>query len=199
MDRQTSPSQKKDVRNLLFVIFFGVAVAFVGTAWMAYYYGPSGRYFASSVLLSPDVIQQLSYNAYDPKTNGTSRFDFDKIEFSHFNTETKKWQKYNVDLEQYAKFYSLVSSEKSVPHLTDDIINLFNQPYPSRIILSVHTESSAKWQATTKDFQELQFAFNGDYFRVELHEDSTKAEWAYFYHPQIYRQVLSLFTPGIQQ
>jgi hypothetical protein len=59
----------------------------------------------------------------------------------------------------------------------------------------VKTESSAKWQATTKIFQETQFLVNGSYFRVELHEQTAGERWAYFYHPQVYRDVMAIMVP----
>jgi hypothetical protein len=193
LDSEDDQSAKKQVRQLLFVIFFGIALAAIGTFWMAYHYGPSGRYVVNYVLLSPETIPQLSYNDYDPKTNGYARFVFNKIEFTYYDDAQASWQKTLISNDRYKYFYDLISNEKSVAQLSDDIVNSFNQSTSSHLVLTVRTESSAQWQSTEKNFQEVQFIKNGHYFRIGLHEDAAKTQWAYFYHPDIYEEVLHLF------
>lgn len=189
-------STKKRVRNLIYVIGSGILFAVAITAFMLYKYNPSGRYLLSNTLLSPETIPQMSYNAYDPKTNGTSRFVFDKIEFSYFDFKNNQWISRTDSIINYGKFYQLVRSEKSVLNPSKEIIALFNQKPPATITLKVHTESPAQWQATTKNFQEVQFANEGDYFRIQLHDQSAHTQWVYFYYPHIYYEIMQLFNSG---
>ena len=54
--------------------------------------------------------------------------------------------------------------------------------------------SSDDPKTATKIFQEVQFANEGDFYRVELHEQNAAHNWAYFYHPNVYKQAMSIFA-----
>lgn len=183
-------STKSQIAKLLFVVFFGVILALTVTVWMAYRYGPSGKYLAQNVLLSPETLQQLNYNAYNPKTNGQSRFIFDNVQFSTFDPEKREWVHKTVHIEQYAKFYQLIQGEKSLLDPSEPVSNEFNNPY-SKLLISVKTESSAGWQATVKPFEEVQFL--NDMYRVELHIEGSTEQWAYFQHPDINKLAREIF------
>lgn len=53
MTGEVKPSTFDEIRNLLIVIFGAIVIASLGAAFMLYYYGPTGRYYAQNVLISP--------------------------------------------------------------------------------------------------------------------------------------------------
>lgn len=191
---EQNESAKKQIRNLLLVIFSGAFCAFLAAAIGLYFYGPGGRYLVKNTLLSPSILETLSYNDLNTKTGNKSRFVFDKIEFSYYETDKKHWQKVRVSPNVYQRFYQSVINEKSLIDVPENVISQFTKANPSSLVLTVRTESNAAWQELIRVFQEIQFANDGDYFRIELREqNSPESKWAYFYHPHIYREVLNLF------
>jgi hypothetical protein len=189
----SNKAKKSEVRKLLSVIiaavFFAFLIAFLGV----YYLGPSGRYSARNVLLNPEVAFKLNYNDYNQKTGGESRFVLDSIEYAYYLPEVGSWKKKGIDQETYQKFYRLIESDTSIREISEDVINLFRVPPPASLILYVHTESDASWQEARKIFQQIDFLDKEGYYRIELREDASGAQWAYFYHPGIYQKVTQLF------
>lgn len=186
--------QRKELWRMLFVILSGVIAAFLVAAFFVLNYGPSGSYTLNSVLLEPNILSQLNYNDYNPKTGGKDRFIFDSIEFEYYDKDSKQWQKKSIDKDHYEKFYGRVSGQNSIIEPSLDIEHLFILEKPSSLFLNVHTESSSAWQKITKVFQEVQFAAEGNYFRVELHEQEKGVNWVYFYHPKISQEAIAIFT-----
>lgn len=185
---------RQQIRNLLIVIFSGMACACALAAFMLYYYGPSGQYLVSNTLLSPDVMAMLSYMDTNAKTGGSTRFVFNGIEYAYYDTMSREWRKVPATQEAYERFYNLVASDKSLAEVPEDIISLFNRGHPASLVLTVRTESKAEWQEVTKVFQEVQFAGEGNYFRIELRsQSSSTGKWAYFYRPQIYQEAAKIF------
>lgn len=197
MQPNTSSRKNNDLRNLALVILTSICAAFLLTFFFVYQYGPSGQYVAKNVLLDPAILGKLNYNDTDPKTGGVSRFIFDSLEFTWYDDATKAWKKIDVNAEKYARFYNQFAGEISIKNPSDEIVNLFNSSTSAKLILRVKTESSAKWQAATKIFQETQIVNNGNYYRVELHEQATGEHWAYFYHPHMYQEVFSIMVPKL--
>lgn len=185
----------KQIRNLLLVVSSGVVAAILLTVSMVYYYGPSGLYIARNVLLSPATMERLAYNDSNPDTGGLARFIFNNIEFTIYDVNVRKYQQLNIGIEKYQKFYDAVSSDRSIEDVTGDIISIFSIGYPSKLTLTVRAEQNGKSNAVTKKFQEVQFAQDGDYYRVELLDQNAIGSWAYFYHPKIYQEVQNLFIP----
>lgn len=185
---------KRQIRNLLIVISSGVLGAFALVGWMLYYYGPSGRYDVSSTLLAPEYVEHLSFVDSNTKTGVKSRFTFEDVLFSYYDPAKKEWKKISVDADSYKRFYKLIASEKSLENVPPEIISLFNQQYISTLVLKIQTESKAAWQQMSKVFQEVQFANQGDYFRVELRGLNLTDKWAYFYYPKIDQEAINIFT-----
>jgi len=190
MDMKVSP--KRQVRNFLAVIICGIVFGLGVVVFLVSYYGPSGSYKIENVLLSPKVIEELWYSSPNPKTGGTSRFVFKNIEISYYDKQEKKWLQKTVALDHYAKFYNLVVSDKSLSPPDSEVYAMFQQTGVVRMAINVTTESSAKWQASSEVFQEVEFAPEGDYYRVELHEDNPGAHWAYFQHPNITEKAMKI-------
>lgn len=174
--------KKSELYKILSVLGVAVAVAFAVTAYFILIYGPSGRYTAQAVLLEPSVLNELNYNDYNPRTGGDDRYVFDEIKYASESLKEKKM----IDLKSYGEFYQIVQKDKSLLNPVDLAIeDLFKGSLPASLELYVHTESSAAWQKDTKLFQEIQFAKQGDYYRIELHEQNRGTHWVYFHHPQI--------------
>lgn len=187
-------SSRKQIRDLLAVISTGVLFAFLLSFYMIYSYGPSGQYLAKNTLLAPQLIHSLSYTDIDSKTGKHSHFVFKEMEFSYFDPKLKLWQKTNIDPKTYGLFYTEISNEQSLLDVNDNMIQSFTKASPASLTLTVQTDTSP--QTLTKVFQEVQFAHQGDYFRIQLHEQSPdRSQWIYFYHPAIYQKVLNQFLP----
>lgn len=192
-----SPSAAVQIRNLLFVIGSGTLCA-CALAWlMIVYYGPSGSYLVRNALLSPDLIQNLTYNETLSKNGASSTYVFDKIEFSYFDETEKKWIKLIVPIELYRSFYQRIESEKSLLDMPDDVVNETFKNTPASLSLIVHAQNNS---VMTQTFQEVQFPKNGDYYRITLREQTSKpsGSWIYYYHPGIYKEALQLFTSKLQ-
>lgn len=185
----------KQIRNLLLVLFAGILCAVALTVFMLYRYNPSGRYPIKNVMIDPKILPQLSYSSYDSGTRNTTRYLFDNIEFSFYNFTEKKWEKKTVSDVSYQKFYELVANERSIPDVKDQVVTLFNQQNTARLSLRLKAENFVK-QTSTKGFQQIEFVNEGDYFRVELHDNSSQAQWAYYYYPHIYAKVINLINSG---
>ena len=52
----------------------------------------------------------------------------------------------------------------------------------------LHTTAFRRLEYKTQVF----INYEGDYYRVELHEEASKAQWAYFHHPKIYQIILEM-------
>ena len=195
MAAKLNPTSRNEIRNLLAVILSGVLCAFILAGAMLYYYGPTGRYYARNVLLSPLLTTQISFQDANPKTGEITRFVFDGIEISFYDKVQKAWKHVAVSPEAYNRFYDAVSQDVSLDKVTSDIQDLFLKGNPSKLTLRVRTESRAESHAATKIFQEVLFANEGNYYRVELREQGPgRGEWAYFYHPGIYMETMKLLT-----
>lgn len=176
------------------VITMAVSSAFLLSGVLAYHYGPSGRYLAHNTLLAPNLITKLDYNDTNPKTGGSSRFVFEDILFSFYDSAAKQKRVLHISPEQYAQFYKLITNDKSLENAPQDVITSFYTEKIASLIIKVRTESHAAWQDETKTFQQVDFVPEGDLYRIELHEEKSAPDfWVYFNHPDIYRKVLNTF------
>lgn len=189
-DPQLTPA--KQIRNLLVILFAGAACAILLTFFMLYNYGPEGHYLLKNALLSPDVISQISLDEKNGKTGTVTQAIFDKIEFSYQDVETKKRTTVPVDKKTYGKFYSMIAEDKSLLDIPADTTAAFNQMPASSLILMIHGKDKTTLNQN-QVFQEVQFLYKGDYYRLRLRE-STGTNWIYFYHPHIYDEAFTLFT-----
>lgn len=181
------------IRNLLLVFFSAIAFAGILSAFFLFNYGPSGKYTLRNTLLSPDLLKDLSYDDLNPKTGGISRFVYDKIEFIHYNESTKQKQSTAISPDKYKAFYQHIIADTSMPEVSDDIIALFDQSAAS-LVVKTRTENPSAWQETVKTFQDVNIAYQGDYYRIELNETPSNI-WVYFHHPKIYQLALQELNP----
>lgn len=147
---------------------------------MLYTYSPSGHYFIKNALLSPEAIAQLSRQ----KNNQTQS----TVTFSYQDPQTKKRTVLSLSSLQYQAFYQLILEDKNLFDVPPQISKSFNQLPETSLTLTLQKEGDL----SSQDFQEIQFLFKGDYYRLRLRE-SHATNWVYFYHPNIYNEVIPLF------
>lgn len=182
--------RNRDIQNILAVLGTAIICAVLLASFFIYYYGPSGRYLAGNTLLDPAIIKQINYQDKHPRTGRNVHFIFDHMEFSYFDSQ-KGPLRQKVSLDNYQKFYNLVAAEKSLIEVTERIKELFFKTHQTVLTISMRTAEGSDVM-TTKIFQVVQFV-QEDYFRVQLHEGQAQ-EWAYFYLPHLYQDVMQLFT-----
>lgn len=189
--KEAQHTTAREIRNLLFVIGSAIGVALLGAAFMLYYYGPTGSYFAKNVLLSPFYTSTLAFNDINPKNGRLEKFVFDGIEFSYFDGIKKQEIHLPVSNETYTQFYNSVASERSIPDITEEVRAQFTN-HPSSLSFKVHPEHTPE---ASKVFLEVNFVKEGEYYRVQLRDATgTTGTWAYFYHPNIYKEAMQLFA-----
>lgn len=188
-------STRSQIRNLLLALALGVVGALLFSALLLYKYNPTGQYEIKNILLSPDLMNGLNFNDKNSKTGGMSRFVFDKIVFEYPDLKTGKLEKVTITNDQYRAFYQMIYPEKSLLDVPDDVKNLFNKGALAKLKLEIRTESNASFQALEKVFQEVDFASEGNYFRVELRQSDSPNEEknGYFYNQDIYKKARQLF------
>ncbi len=142
-------------------------------------------------LLSPEIAPTLSYNDTNVKTGSDSRFIFNGIQFLY--PDEKEQKRIDVSLRTYERFYEIIRHDKSLLNPEPAVLNLFQGEMAS-LLIYVRTESHAEWQDETKLFESVNFTHEGNHYRIKLHEEKTPLEWVYFYHPDIYKKVLSIVT-----
>ncbi len=183
-------SKRNEISAFLVVVFGGGAFAVLVAIGLVLFYGPSGLYDLKYALLSPNMIDELKYQDVSPQTGARQNFVFDSINFTYFHPGEGRWKKVVVDREKYQKFYDLVVGDVSVKGVTPTITDQFLSSYPAMLEIIVHPDD--KYSTVTKTFQEVTFAYQGDYYRIELHEESSQKKWAYFFHKDIYKTALEI-------
>ncbi len=191
MEKQTR--QRQDITNILSVLGAAILCAILMASWFLYYYGPSGRYLAGQTMLDPKIMERINYQDKHPLSGQKVHFMFDRIEFAYFDFQQNQTRRYTILPEQYQKFYELIASEKSVEHVTDSIQNLFAAQYPTALTIYMRIAEPSGKPSMTHIFQIMQFVPE-DYMRVQLKGQSHQGEWVYFYRPQLYHDVMRLFT-----
>lgn len=191
--------QKKSVgkliRSFLLVIFTGVIVALIVAGGMLYYFSPAGSYQVENILLSPNLVKDLSFPDVDPKTGQPDRYVFGRVEFLYYAKENNQWQRIKTDEEKYRKFFNLVSDERSLLVVPNNIKDLFEGENPTMLTIVANKVVPEGTKGKSKAFQEVEFTSEGNYFRIRLHDHDQQVNWAYYYHPEIYQEVLRIFIP----
>ena len=183
----------KQIRNLLMVLSLGIGSALALAGFLLYVYGPTGVYSVKNVMVSPSLVGGLTYADQNPSSGKISRYTFEKIEFSYWQADKRQWSKRQISLDSYQRFYEAYAHENSLPIVGEEVIREFQQIPPAKIVVYVRLAGDDP-KAALKAFQEVQFANEGDFYRVELHEQDAASSWAYFHHPRIYQEVLALFA-----
>ncbi|MGA8163817.1 MAG: hypothetical protein WB791_02190 [Waddliaceae bacterium] len=185
----------KLARSFLLVIFAGVLVAFIVAGGMLYYFNPSSSYQVENILLSPNLVESLSFPDVDRKTGKSDRYVFGRVEFLYYAKEDDQWKRIKTDEEKYRRFYNLVSDERSLLVVPENIKRLFDRGNPAMLTIVANKVIPEGAKGESKAFQEVEFTGEGSYFRIRLHDDAQQVNWAYYYHPDIYREAVNIFVP----
>lgn len=175
---------KKDITRLLIVLSSAVLFAFAIVIFFLVNFGPTGRYALPSALIEPPLLKQLNYNDYNPIINRDDRYVFNKLVY----------EKKDISVSAFEKLYREIKNDVSVYEVDPELEKQFRPPVRGTLIVYVHTESGSEWQKDSKIFQEVQFDMEGNYYRVQLHEQNPKVHWVYFYHPGISKLAEQIFT-----
>lgn len=184
-------SRNRDIQNLLSVLGAAVICAGLLALVFLYYYGSSGRYLAGNTLLDPAIMEQINAQDQHSRTKKKIHFAFDRIEFFYFDPQKGQMRTHAISVETYQNFYKMVAAEKSLEDEVRDIQDFFVNSHPSVLTINMRTIGKSE-NSTNQIFQIVQFV-QENYFRVQLHEKK-EGEWAYFYRPGLYQDIMQLFT-----
>jgi hypothetical protein len=184
--------KRLSIRKPLFLLAATSFVAFLGVIALVYYFGSSGTYPLREILVPPETIEKSSWADQSPK----ERFIPNCIEFIRPSKEGG--ERFAVTAHAYRAFYKLVYSERSLPVITDTMVNQFTIATPSTLTVYVFSEKKRESAERGKFLQQVQFIHGGELFRVQLRPhpsiESPEERWIYFRYPGIYEQVVTLFT-----
>jgi hypothetical protein len=186
---------RKEVQNLILMLSSAVFIAFIAVVALVYYFGSSGTHLLRDILISPDALKQISFTDYDSDSGDRSSFIFNKIEFTRAESSGKEWGRYGVSKQSYEEFYNLVSHERSIPKISDMMIEQFNQIVPSTLTIFVQARDNKGTRENGFIFQRIEFLDNEDVFRVQMRD--SQESWVYFSYPGIYNKVIELFAPTL--
>ncbi|EFB42460.1 MULTISPECIES: hypothetical protein [Parachlamydia] len=187
-------NQKKDISNLLIVMTSAIGCAVLALGYMMYTSQSENQYLLNHILISPDVIQTLNYPLAENRNKKAPALSFKRIEYSYFDSEKHQWITKEISSAKYADLYAYIASDKSIETPSDDMIDAFLHPQPIKLTLFVEERSSNQASPLKSVFQEVDFSAKGDFFRVQLREQTLNSQQAYFYHPHIYAIVQKILN-----
>jgi len=186
---------RKEVQNLILMLSSAVMIAFIVVVGLVYYFGSSGTYLLRDVLISPDALKRISFTDYNPDSGDQSRFVFNKIEFVRAESRGKGWGRYAVSKQSYEAFYKLISNERSIPQISNEMILQFDRIVPSTLTIFIQARDNEGRAQDGTIFQQVEFLDKEDVFRVKMRD--SKDTWVYFRYPGIYNKVVELFAPSL--
>ncbi len=149
----------KELRNLMTVLLSAVVFAGAIAGGSLWYYGAFGEYFLRSVLISPDLVGELAYS------EKKSQYHFDRIELSYIDPDSLQPISIQVDLETYGTIYQILAGGKNVSAEEQTTARFVSSSLPT---LTFYVKASDGGGQSL--FQQVQFAPDGDLFRVELRQ-----------------------------
>lgn len=169
-------SQVRQIRNLLAVLSIAVVAAAGVSAWMLYHYNPSGRYLAEDILLAPQLIGTASM---DKKGN---------IVFKGVQYISADNQELSVSQDSYNAFYNAIGKERSLQPIPEEASKAFASGKIPLLVLKIQRNG------TVETFQEVQFAPQGDYYRVQLRVAGDEGDWVYYHRKGVKEEVEKIFS-----
>lgn len=195
MELKRDPQVWNRIRALLFVFCGGMLGAVILALSFLYFLGPTGSYTIRNILLSPDVAEHLSYMDAVNGSKGKAHYIFDRIEFLHYNQQTGEWKRKSIEPKAYHDFYHLILGDSSLTIVPEHVVGLFTRSNPSILSIVVKREGITSTAEEARAFQEVQILPEGDYYRVQLRQQSDAPSWAYFFHEEIYSESLKVLLP----
>lgn len=190
MTNHKDRSSRNEIKNIIILLASGVIGGFLLALGTLYYYGPTGgTHLARNVILSPEMLNPLSYPEKE------NQFIFDRIELHYYDSIKNQAQQKNISPELYSKIYNLFLEDRSLSDVGPEITQQFNDPHLLRLIIYVKPKGIEASQQASQIFQEINVVFNGNYYRCELRQDKKNANsFVYFSHPNIYQQIMDIVT-----
>lgn len=185
------------IQSLLLVLSLSIICAVGFAGFFLYYHGPAGTYQFKNIMISPDLLNGFSYNGRNPATGKAVRYELDKIEFLSWDSQKRQWSRVAVNPEQYRVFYDKLFNEMSIGIVGEEVVEKFQYHPPSRLMLDMKMLGEGPTKAS-KSFQEVQFSSQGDFFRVELLEQTSTNQWIYFIHAGIKDEASAIFTQQLE-
>jgi hypothetical protein len=189
--KKMQDSRKGDVRNFLSLIVAAVGGALLIVFLLVYFYGPWGHYSTRNVLIAPDILPEISYQASERGQAKKQTYLYDHLEFVYFDEEHLSWKTLYISEDDYKKFYKLVSGMQS----QDEIENILDYFAQAKAMLRIYTRPASD-SSGVNIFQEIQFGSHGNHFRIEIHRDNEADSWAYFKYKGILKIAIDLFAKG---
>lgn len=187
MERKDQLSKNQQIFSLLSVLGSAIVCAGLAVLGILYFYNPSGQYLVHNALLSPELLSKETISSMN-KRGGV---EFGSIEFSYLDSAQNKMKTISVDQSNYALFYDLIRSEKSIEK--EEVAMVAFSSQPATLVIRFQLMHASKGEGE-KVVQELQIAPEGNYFRIALHEQSASPRWVYYYFPNIYQLALNTLT-----
>jgi hypothetical protein len=186
-------AKEKEIGSLLGLLGISMLVACALVGYMVYNWGPSGVYKLKNVILSPGNLEELTYRDVSPSGATGTQMVFDRLEFIQLTPLGGGRQRASVSPQAYSRFYDLVRQEKSLDPVPSQLVESFFHQSAMHFLVRPERSGDSGGQRV---FQEVQFSADGDHYRVELRFDSKGRPWAYFYHPNIEKEVAAIFSGG---
>jgi len=179
----------REIRNLILLLSSASGMAFLGVIFFVYVLGSSGHYAVRALLMTPESLAQRA-----PHPN---HFVLSKMEFIRKDNLGNGWHRCAVNLHAYNAFYQLVSSEKSISDVAEEIVASFTLCSPASLTIFLKPTSQETVLQEAKIYQKIQFVDGNEFFRVQIHPSQATEvpmeEWAYFRCPGIYDKALKFF------
>jgi len=192
MAQKDDSSKAKQIKVLLSVLGTAALLGALLSIAMLYFYNPTGSYFAGKVLLDPDNAFTLRYVEPGNKPQLEKRYVFDRMLFSYVDPKSKKNLSANVPKEKYEQFYKKISADRSLTDITPEIEKMFYSSQPSVLILKVRQTGDDSSKMGESTFSKIDFAENGNYYRIQLRQAIDSQGWAYFEHAQILKEAIAI-------
>lgn len=186
---------KREIKTILIVLLLSTLVAGLIAFFFIYYYSPSGNYEAKNTLLDPGIIERINYPEKDSKTGKMAHYMFDRTEAVFFDPQKNKTEKIVLKSHQYKELYELVSSDRSIHFVTDEILNAFILSNPLQITTYMMMADPQSYSSKKNILQNMQVLEN-DYYRIQLQGKIESGGWVYFYHSHIYQTIKKMLNQG---
>lgn len=178
------------VKSLLLLMTCSVACALAIAYFSVQQFGPSGNYEVKNALITPYLLENMDYNAPETGTGAEVRYVFDELIYSFYEASSHKWISQTLSMQDYRNFYDIISSDISTPGYSFE--TLFNGANASKLTVKVRP---AEGNTGSEVFQEVEFAPEGNFYRIELREElNPQGKWAYYNHPGITKKINTLFV-----
>lgn len=184
----------KQIKVLICVLGAGLGAGILMAMLMLHYYNPTGTYLVKNVLLDPENAYALRYVEPSPKGNSDNRYVLEGAYFSYYDPQRRMKQSIPLSKKKYEEFYHLIADEKSLVEADKQIEGLFNQPTTAALTLKVRRTAEDASKGIDSVFSRVDFAYEGNYYRIQIRQSAPGNEWAYFYHPGIYREMTTLIN-----